>query len=211
MAAPSRPAISGPAMRRSSTSCGTFSDTGSTTSTAAPRLTSMPSRTPASRARPSTTTASCTRARRRPGTCATGTCSTRCRTAFRDDAVLIGFSTNRGTVAAASYWDEPMEVKQVRPSRPDSHERVFLETGIACSLTDIRGGDRELREVLSEPRLERAIGVVYRPETERYSHYFEAVLAEQFDALVWFEDTRAVTPMPAGHAAGVPETYPFGV
>ncbi|MFL5124811.1 MAG: erythromycin esterase family protein, partial [Microvirga sp.] len=134
-----------------------------------------------------------------------------CRTAFRDDAVLIGFGTDRGTVAAASDWDEPMEVKQVRPSRPDSHERVFLEAGVPCSLTDIRGGDRELREVLSEPRLERAIGVVYRPETERYSHYFEAVLAEQFDALVWFEETSAVTPLPAGHAAGVPETYPFGV
>ena len=133
------------------------------------------------------------------------------RTAWRDDAVLIGFSTDRGTVAAASDWDEPMEVKQVRPSRPDSHERVFLETGVPCSLTDIRGGDRELREILSEPRLERAIGVVYRPETERYSHYFEAVLAEQFDAFVWFEETRAVTPLPAGHAKGVPETYPFGV
>ena len=133
------------------------------------------------------------------------------RTAWRDDAVLIGFGTDRGTVAAASDWDEPMEVKQVRPSRPDSHERVFLETGVPCSLTDIRGGDRELREVLSEPRLERAIGVVYRPETERYSHYFEAVLAEQFDAFVWFEETSAVTPLPAGHAAGVPETYPFGV
>jgi erythromycin esterase-like protein len=134
-----------------------------------------------------------------------------CRTAFRDDAVLIGFSTDRGTVACASDWDEPMEVKQVRPSRPDSHERVFLEAGVPCSLTDWRGGRGELREVLSEPRLERAIGVVYRPETERYSHYFEAVLAEQFDAFVWFEETSAVTPLPAGHAAGVPETYPFGV
>ena len=134
-----------------------------------------------------------------------------CRTAYRDDAVLIGFGTDRGTVAAASDWDEPMEVKKVRPSREDSHERVFLETAIPCSLTDWRAGKRELRELLSEPRLERAIGVVYRPETERYSHYFEAVLAEQFDAFVWFEETRAVTPLAAGHAAGVPETYPFGL
>jgi erythromycin esterase-like protein len=125
--------------------------------------------------------------------------------------VLIGFGTDRGTVAAASDWDELMEVKQVRPSRPDSHERVFLETGIACSLTDWRRNGSELREVLSEPRLERAIGVVYRPESELYSHYFEAVLAEQFDAFVWFEETTAITPLPAGHAAGVPETYPFGV
>src|SRR3712207_7189193 len=94
-----------------------------------------------------------------------------CRTAFRDEAVLVGFGTDRGAVACASDWDEPMEIKQVRPSRPDSHERVFLETRVPCSLTDWRGGsDRELREVLAEPRLERAIGVVYRPETERYSH-----------------------------------------
>jgi erythromycin esterase-like protein len=125
--------------------------------------------------------------------------------------VLIGFGTDRGTVAAASDWDEPMEVKRVRPSREDSHERVFLETGLPCSLTDWRAGKREVRELLSEPRLERAIGVVYRPETERYSHYFEAVLAEQFDAFVWFEETRAVMPLPAGHAEGVPETYPFGL
>jgi erythromycin esterase-like protein len=134
-----------------------------------------------------------------------------CRTAWRDEAVLVGFGTDRGTVAAASDWDEPMQVKTVRPSREDSHERVFLEAGVPCALTDIRAGSRELREALSEPRLERAIGVVYRPETERYSHYFEAVLAEQFDAFVWFEETRAVTPLAPGHAEGVPETYPFGV
>jgi erythromycin esterase-like protein len=134
-----------------------------------------------------------------------------CRTAWRHEAVLIGFGTDRGTVAAASDWDEPMEVKRVRPSQDDSHERVFLETGLPCSLTDWRAGRRDLRELLSEPRLERAIGVVYRPETERYSHYFEAVLAEQFDAFVWFEETRAVRPLPAGHAEGEPETYPFGV
>jgi erythromycin esterase-like protein len=135
-----------------------------------------------------------------------------CRTAYRDGAVLIGFGTDRGTVAAASDWDAPMEIKSVRPSRPDSHERVFLETGVPCSLTEWRSeGRRELREILAEPRLERAIGVVYRPETERYSHYFEAVLAEQFDAFVWFEETSALTPLPAGHEKGMPETYPFGL
>ena len=70
-----------------------------------------------------------------------------------------------------------------------------------------------MREVLPEPRLERAIGVVYRPETELYSHYFEAVLAEQFDAFVWFEETKAVTPLEAGRhrPEGAPETYPFGL
>jgi erythromycin esterase-like protein len=135
-----------------------------------------------------------------------------CRTAYRDDAVLVGFGTDRGTVAAASDWDEPMEVKQVRPARPDSHERVFRETGLPCFLTEWRGGrKRDLQDVLSRPRLERAIGVVYRPETELYSHYFEAVMAEQFDAFVWFEETTAVTPLAVGHGKGMPDTYPFGL
>lgn len=70
---------------------------------------------------------------------------------------------------------------------------------------------RDLREALSRPRLERATGVIYRPETELYSHYFEAVLPEQFDAYVWFEETRAATPLPTARPEGVPETYPFGV
>ena len=137
-----------------------------------------------------------------------------CRTAYRDEAVLIGFGTDRGTVAAASDWDSPMEIKTVRPSRPDSHERVFRNAGVARSLTDWRPHDRaELREILAKPRLERAIGVVYRPETELYSHYFEAVLSEQFDAFVWFEETKAVTALDAGHRRpqDAPETYPFGL
>jgi erythromycin esterase-like protein len=137
-----------------------------------------------------------------------------CRTAYRDEAVLIGFGTDRGMVAAASDWDEPMEIKTVLPARPDSHERVFRDTGVARSLTDWRRHDRQaLREVLAHPRLERAIGVVYRPETELYSHYFEAVLSEQFDAFVWFEETKAVTPLDAGHRRpeDAPETYPFGL
>jgi erythromycin esterase-like protein len=135
-----------------------------------------------------------------------------CRTAFRDQAALIGFGTDRGTVAAASDWDEPMEIKTVLPSRPDSYERVFVETGIPRSLTDWRPhGRRDLRELLSEARLERAIGVIYRPETELYSHYFEAVLADQFDAYVWFEETKAVTPLAKGRPHGAPETYPFGL
>src|SRR5215207_460658 len=135
-----------------------------------------------------------------------------CRTAYRDQTVLIGFSTDRGTVAAASDWDEPMEVKTVRPVRPDSHERVFLDAGVPHALVDWRDPRRgDLRAELAQARLERAIGVVYRPDTELYSHYFEAVLSDQFDALVWFEQTKAVTPLPAGHGQGMPETYPFGL
>ncbi|HVW91983.1 MAG TPA: erythromycin esterase family protein [Devosia sp.] len=133
-----------------------------------------------------------------------------CRTAYRSEAVLIGFGTDRGTVAAADDWNAPMEVKTVLPSRPDSYERVFRTAGLQRSLTDLRE-DRELREALARPRLERAIGVIYRPETERQSHYFDAVLPEQFDAYVWFEETSAVVPLPIGRPHGVPETYPFGL
>ena len=101
---------------------------------------------------------------------------------------------------------------EVRPARADSHERIFRDAGLACSLTDWRHHrDRALREALSAPRRERAIGVVYRPDTELYSHYFEAVLAEQFDAYVWFEETKAVTPLTHAHGEGAPETYPFGL
>lgn len=136
------------------------------------------------------------------------------RTAFRDEAVLVGFSTDRGTVAAATDWDGPMEIKRVRPARDDSHEALFRAAGHPRSLTVLRGEERRaLREALAEPRLERAIGVIYRPETERQSHYFEAVLPDQFDAMVWFEETRAVTVLPgeepADHAGA--EAFPTGL
>ena len=135
-----------------------------------------------------------------------------CRTAYGDDAVAIGFGTDRGTVAAADDWDEAMRVKQVTPARDDSYERLFRETQLARSLTDWRPPARvDLRDVLSQPRTERAIGVVYRPETEYLSHYFKAVLAEQFDALVWFEETHAITPLGPEYPTAMPETYPFGL
>jgi erythromycin esterase-like protein len=136
-----------------------------------------------------------------------------CRTAYGHDAVSIGFGTDRGTVAAASDWDSPMEIKTVNPAREDSYEYLFRKTGVARSLTDWRQpAQNELRQVLAEQFLERAIGVVYRPDTEFLSHYFEAILAEQFDAYVWFEVTRAITPLGPDHKPeGVPETYPFGL
>lgn len=134
------------------------------------------------------------------------------RAAFTDQAVLIGFGTDRGAVAAASDWGADMRVMQVRPARDDSWEAAFRRTGLARSLTDWRGHRRrELVELLSQTLLERAIGVVYRPETERQSHYFEAVMADQFDAFVWFEETRAVTPLGHERPHGVPETWPFGL
>lgn len=134
------------------------------------------------------------------------------RAAYGDQAVLIGFGTDRGTVAAASDWGAAMEIKQVRPARDESWEAAFRRTGQARSLTDWRGakGDR-LRPVLGQALLERAIGVIYRPQSELTSHYFEAVLADQFDAIVWFEQTRAVTPLGPERPHGAPETWPFGI
>ncbi|MBL6455817.1 erythromycin esterase family protein [Belnapia sp. T6] len=132
-----------------------------------------------------------------------------CRAAFSEDAVLVGFGTDRGQVAAASDWDGPMEFKAVRPARGDSHEALFREAGLGRSLTRLR--EAECRKTLAEPRLERAIGVIYRPETEFESHYFEAVLPEQFDAYVWFEQTGAVTPLPGPQPGGEPDTFPFGI
>ena len=132
-------------------------------------------------------------------------------------ARLIGFGTHTGTVAAADDWDEPMRIKQVRPSLPESHERLAHDSGVPRFLLDLREGEvgRELRQELAEARLERFIGVIYRPETERWSHYSEAILPKQFDAYVWFDETSAVTPLPGelrpGEHREVEETYPFGL
>ncbi|MFC4294380.1 erythromycin esterase family protein [Novosphingobium tardum] len=135
-----------------------------------------------------------------------------CRMAHGNEAVLIGFGTNRGHVAAASDWDGDMAIKAVRPAREDSYEHAFRLTGLARTLTDWRSPGREaVVEALREPLLERAIGVIYRPETEFASHYFEAVMAEQFDAWVWFDETTAVTPLGAEHPRGAPELFPFGL
>lgn len=135
-----------------------------------------------------------------------------CRRAYGHEAVLIGFGTDTGTVAAADDWGADMRIMTVRPARPDSHEHAFRRTGLSRTLTDWRGRERrDLADLLRTPLLERAIGVVYRPETERSSHYFEAVLAEQFDAWVWFEQTTAVTPLGHERPHGAPETWPFGL
>jgi protein-L-isoaspartate(D-aspartate) O-methyltransferase len=135
-----------------------------------------------------------------------------CRRAFGDQAYLIGFGTDNGTVAAASNWDEPMEVMTVRPSHPQSYERICHEARIPAFLLALREPARlEVREELIPPRLERAIGVVYRPATEMASHYFQASLPYQFDEYVWFDRTVAVSPLGARPEAGIPDTYPFGL
>ncbi|MDT8387723.1 MAG: protein-L-isoaspartate(D-aspartate) O-methyltransferase [Thiogranum sp.] len=131
-----------------------------------------------------------------------------CRAEFGSQAYLIGFGTDRGTVAAASAWDGPMEVKQVRPSHPGSYERLCLDSGIPSFLLPLTG---TLGKVLTPARLERAIGVLYLPETELQSHYFQASLPRQFDEYIWFEESRAVTPLAPEVWTGMPDTWPFGL
>jgi erythromycin esterase-like protein len=128
-------------------------------------------------------------------------------------ARLIGLGTHSGTVAAADDWDEPMRIKRVRPSLSDSYERMSHESEIPSFLLDLREGERDerLAAELMEPRLERFIGVIYRPETERWSHYSEAILPKQFDAWLWFDETKAVSPLSGEQRPGEDDTYPFGL
>jgi len=140
------------------------------------------------------------------------------RERWGERAAAIGFGTHTGTVSAADDWDSPRRTKRVNPSRPGSYERQCHDSGVPRFLLDLRdnqpGGRREaLRRRLAEPRLERFIGVIYRPDTERWSHYSEATLPEQFDAWVWFDETRALEPLDSGEPqdSDVPDTFPFGL
>jgi erythromycin esterase-like protein len=128
-------------------------------------------------------------------------------------AFLVGMTTNTGTVMAASDWGAAAEAIRVRPAMPNSYENLFHEAGIERFFLDLRL-DNEVIKTLAEPRLERAIGVIYRPETERASHYFRARLPSQFDALLHFDHTKAVDPLgPPEPSLGdeVPETFPSAV
>jgi erythromycin esterase-like protein len=110
------------------------------------------------------------------------------------DAVLVGFTTYTGTVRAASEWGAPPELKRVRPALPESYENVFHAAGVPNFLLIMRG-QRPVSEALRPPRLERAIGVIYLPQSERVSHYFHARLPDQFDAVIHLDETRAVDPL----------------
>jgi erythromycin esterase-like protein len=133
-----------------------------------------------------------------------------CHMAHGDEAVLIGLGTDRGTVAAARDWDGEMETMSVRPARSDSYEHAFLQAGLPRALFDWRDNSA-LREAVRGPWRERAIGVIYRPDSELASHYFEATLADQFDAWIWLEKTKAITPLDHARPHGAPETWPFGL
>jgi protein-L-isoaspartate(D-aspartate) O-methyltransferase len=133
-----------------------------------------------------------------------------CRRAFGDRATLVGFGTDHGTVAAAHEWDGPMGVLRVRAAHPRSYERLCHESGVPAFLLHLRAPERDaVREELAVPRLERAIGVVYRPETELQSHYFHAVLPQQFDEWVWCDETRALRPVTDAEARALPAAHPF--
>jgi erythromycin esterase-like protein len=135
-----------------------------------------------------------------------------CRERYGDEAALIGFGTHTGTVAAADDWGGEMRIKDVRPSMPGSWERLFHDAALpGPALLDLAATDGRLREALEGTRLERFIGVIYRPETERWSHYAEARLGRQFDGWVWFDETTAVTPLGGAREDGVADTFPFGL
>ena len=128
-------------------------------------------------------------------------------------AVLVGFTTYTGTVTAAAEWDGPAHRKHVRPALAGSYERLFHDVQIPRFMLPLRT-DPELASALTAPRLERAIGVLYMPESERRSHYFHARLSQQFDFVLHFDETRAVEPLERTakwEAGEVAETFPSGL
>ncbi len=134
-----------------------------------------------------------------------------CRKEFGKRCYSIGFGTFTGTVAAASDWDGPMEIKTVQPAIAESYEHICHQTGLPAFLLNLRTASAAILSALRKPHLERAIGVIYRPDTELASHYFQAVLPEQFDEYVWFDRTKAVAPFATNELEAMPDTYPFGL
>jgi erythromycin esterase-like protein len=132
------------------------------------------------------------------------------------EVALVGFTTHEGSVIAAGDWEEPMERMRVRPSLPGSWEELFHESGKDRFF--VTSG--QLNAVVGEhvERLQRAIGVVYMPSTERRSHYLHARLADEFDVVIHIDSTRGLAPLddfetePApALAEEFPETFPTGV
>jgi protein-L-isoaspartate(D-aspartate) O-methyltransferase len=137
-----------------------------------------------------------------------------CRAGFGSGVYIVGFGTDHGTVAAASDWDAPVQRMRVRPALEGSYESLCHQTERPAFMLHLREPVRRaLRDELERERLERAIGVVYRPDTELQSHYFYASLPRQFDEYIWFDESSAVHPLapPAHTRADLPETYPFGL
>jgi len=135
------------------------------------------------------------------------------RQRYKDDAILIGFTTYNGTVTAASNWGGDAERKRVRPALAGSYEKLFHDTELERFLL-LMGEGSHVSATLRSPLLERAIGVIYRPETERQSHYFQSSLSRQFDAVIHIDETRAVEPLERSvkwETGEVLETFPSGM
>ncbi len=128
-----------------------------------------------------------------------------------EEVALVGFTTHDGTVTAASDWDLPPRRRRVVPALPDGYERLLHETGLGDFWLWLDHGT-PAAAALDDPRLERAIGVVYRPESERASHWFRAHLPTQFDAVIHVDRSTAVVPLdPFEAGEEPPETYPTAV
>lgn len=128
---------------------------------------------------------------------------------FGDAVYSIGFGTHTGTVAAADNWGQPVEIKSVNPSMQGSHEQSCHLGDLGNFMLPLR--QARIREIGREVKYERAIGVIYRPQTEFMSHYFEADLPGQFDEYIWFESSSAVTPLSADRAPELEEGHPFAI
>jgi erythromycin esterase-like protein len=139
------------------------------------------------------------------------------RERYQQQAVLVGFTTYTGSVTAARDWDGDAERRNVRKALNGSYEELLHRVGKPSFLLNFRDQSTEMKaaiNVLQEERLERAIGVIYRPESERLSHYFDANLTKQFDVVMHLDETSALVPLeksPQWHAGEPPETYPFAV
>jgi erythromycin esterase-like protein len=135
------------------------------------------------------------------------------RERFPRETINLGFTTFAGTVTATTDWDEPAQLKRVREGLNNSYERLFHQVRIPAFFLNLR--DEEIKNAFDKPLLERAIGVIYRPETERVSHYFAADLPRQFDGVIHFDASRALEPLDRvaswTHAADAPETFPEGI
>ncbi len=135
-----------------------------------------------------------------------------CRQRFGKAAYLIGQGTDHGTVAAAANWDEPVESMSVRPGYPGSYENLFHDSGVEAFLLHLREPRKaDIRAEMAASRLERAIGVVYRPQTELASHYFHALLSHQFDEFIWFDHTKAVSPISIDEARRFAPEHPYSL
>lgn len=130
---------------------------------------------------------------------------------YHEEAYIVGFLTDHGTVAAASRWGGQMEIKNLQPARSDSFEGLFHNVQPRNFALPLRNQLPEIIDELKRPRLERAVGVLYLPRTERSSHYFKAAIAEQFDEVIWLDETHAVEPLPFVAETEEPDTYPTGL